>query len=410
MRIAYVYADVPELHKGGPGVHIQESVRALRGLGHDVELFGGAAAEAASGASLAPRRRSALRKLVARFGYEPRALLRSLRTTPQAEAQLRRFQPDAVLARYEAFEIAPLLAARRLGVPLVWEVNGTSREIGWFNPDLFLYPGTLALERATLHGGAGIFVVSAELRTSLGDDGIDLRRVAVIPNGADPERFLPLTPDSPLPFERISGEVVIGFLGSFSRWHDVVTMALALARVMERHPEVRVVLAGTRWDDMPAAVRSALAPHRARLVLPGPVPISDAPRWMASFDIALSLYPQLDPFYFSPVKLFEYMASGVAVVATSVGQQAVVIRDGENGCLVPIGEVETIADRMSGLIVDPQLRQRLGRAARATVVGGYTWMHNAARVAALCAAAVRIHRVGERVVDVATAPECVATL
>lgn len=400
MRIAYVhYMGAPGSQKGGPGVHIAESVRGLCALGHTVAVHGPeldvSRAPVATGATAS---RGIVRHLAARFGYEPRALVRSVARGRALTASLRAERPDVIVARYEAFELAPLLASRRLGVPLVWEVNGTSREIGWWNDELAVYPGTIALERAVFHAAAAVFVVSDELRAELVRDGVDARRVAVIPNGADPGRFRPEARDAAI-VDLPSSCVVVGFLGSFSRWHDALTMARAVAEVAAVEPDVRFVLAGAAFDDMPAAVREILAPLRTRLVLPGVVPIATAPAWIARFDVALSLYPALEPFYFSPVKLFEYLASGPAVVATAIGQQATVIRDGVNGRLVPPGDVDAVVGAIRELVASAPLRARLGAAGRETVARDYTWAHNAKRIASLCDAALAAQRGGRRVAE-----------
>ena len=310
MRIAYLHCiRDPEAARGGPGVHIASSTAALRELGHGVEVIG-PEIDGTKAPSLAVRQRSRLRRAVASYVYEPRAILRSLWRARLDLPRVRAAQPDVILARYEAFEYAPIILARTLGVPLVWEVNGTSSEIPRWNPDLVLYPGTRALEAWALNSSAAIFVVSEELKNQLVDEGAHRDRIAVIPNGADPTRF-----DPRLRTERPIGDLpdeatVVGYLGSFSTWHDVETMLTVIPALAESHPDVRFVLAGARVADLTAEQRNLVAQLPDRVLFPGVVPIADAARWMARFDVALSLYPPVQSFYFSPVKLFEYMASG----------------------------------------------------------------------------------------------------
>ncbi len=102
------------------------------------------------------------------------------------------------------------------------------------------------------------------------------------------------------------------------------------------------------------------------------------------FDVALAPYPRPDhDFYFSPLKLFEYMACGVPVVAASLGQIEEVVRDGETGLLYPPDELEALTTACDQLLSDPDLRRRLGSAAAKEVHGRYTWDHNAERVVKL---------------------------
>ncbi|MGH3147612.1 MAG: glycosyltransferase, partial [Rubrobacter sp.] len=85
-------------------------------------------------------------------------------------------------------------------------------------------------------------------------------------------------------------------------------------------------------------------------------------------------------FYFSPLKLFEYMACGVPVVAAKLGQIEEVISDGETGLLYPPDEPGALVETCTRLLSDPALRRHIGSAAAKEVHGRYTWDHNARRV------------------------------
>jgi glycosyltransferase involved in cell wall biosynthesis len=107
------------------------------------------------------------------------------------------------------------------------------------------------------------------------------------------------------------------------------------------------------------------------------------------FDVALVPYARLEhAFYFSPLKLFEYMACGVPVVAAALGQIAEIVRDGETGLLYPPDDVDALIGACDRLLSDPALRRRLGEAAAKEVQGSYTWDRNAARVLELARARI----------------------
>jgi glycosyltransferase involved in cell wall biosynthesis len=97
-------------------------------------------------------------------------------------------------------------------------------------------------------------------------------------------------------------------------------------------------------------------------------------------DAAVAPYPMLPTFYFSPLKIFEYMAAGLPVVASRIGQIPEVIRDGTHGLLCPPGDAAAVAAALCRLKEDPDLGARLGRAARAHVVQHYTWNQVASRI------------------------------
>jgi len=124
------------------------------------------------------------------------------------------------------------------------------------------------------------------------------------------------------------------------------------------------------------------------LVLTGSVPHEAVPEIIHGFDVALAPYAtRMDhDFYFSPLKVFEYMACGVPVVAAGVGQLAEVVADGETGLLCPPGDVEALTAACDRLLGDTALRRRLGAAAADHVASRYTWDANARRIVELAQA------------------------
>jgi glycosyltransferase involved in cell wall biosynthesis len=113
----------------------------------------------------------------------------------------------------------------------------------------------------------------------------------------------------------------------------------------------------------------------------GIVPHAEVPRYMAAADIAVVPYPPMQQeMWLSPLKLFEYMSSGRAVVASAVGQIVDVLRDGENGLLVPPGDASAMATALIKLIQDPSLCERLGAQARQDAVDKFSWESYLARL------------------------------
>jgi glycosyltransferase involved in cell wall biosynthesis len=77
--------------------------------------------------------------------------------------------------------------------------------------------------------------------------------------------------------------------------------------------------------------------------------------------------------WFSPLKLYEYMAAGKAIVASRAGQIAEVIQDGHNGLLVESGDVAALAQALLKLLKDPVKRERLGQNAREQAIRHHSW-------------------------------------
>jgi len=288
---------------------------------------------------------------------------------------LRWLRPDVVLTMH-ALRFSSLLAARRLGLPVVLEVNASvPDETRRYRPEVHLLPGLSGeIERRTLAAAAGVFVVSGVLRDYFVERGLSSDQIAVIPNGADPDRFHPAAADRELR-GRFPGRVLVGFAGSFARFHGIDLLEQAIRRTA-----AHFVLAG---DGIGARELRARLPGQPNLTFLGSVPHERMPGILAAMDVVVAPYPPQDFFYFSPIKLFEYMACGRAVLSARLGQIAEVIRDDDNGLLYDPSAPGDFVEKLGALVGDPARRERLGAAARRTIVDHYTWDHHARRVAAL---------------------------
>ena len=107
--------------------------------------------------------------------------------------------------------------------------------------------------------------------------------------------------------------------------------------------------------------------------LTGGVAPSAVPGLLASMEAAVAPYPPLAQFYFSPLKVYEYMAAGLPAVASRIGQLTELIEDGVTGLLCPPGDASALAGALYRLYSQPAWSARLGQAARATVLRDHTW-------------------------------------
>jgi glycosyltransferase involved in cell wall biosynthesis len=134
---------------------------------------------------------------------------------------------------------------------------------------------------------------------------------------------------------------------------------------------------------------SSLAEHYpGRVTLKDGIPHHDVPRHLRAMDIAVAPYPALEPFYFSPLKVLEYMAAGRAIVASKAGQISELIRDGQTGTLVEPGNASQLAEAIRRLGADPALRQSLGSKAREEALRSHRWTDRAMRITELIEAEV----------------------
>lgn len=240
------------------------------------------------------------------------------------------------------------------------------------------------LLRYNLKAADCIICVSNEGREHLQTErGVPMQKMVVFPNAVDVNKFKPdanarATIRSTL---KLEANPIILFLGNFFAWHDVTTLLHAFAVELRLHPAAKLILVGD------GEYRSAMEKRATELglshavVFTGMVPPPEAPRYVAAADIAVVPYPPMQQkMWLSPLKLFEYMASGKAVVASAIGQINQVIRDRENGLLVPPGDSSALASALDTLLSDKNLRDALGEQARRDAESKYSWDNYIARL------------------------------
>jgi glycosyltransferase involved in cell wall biosynthesis len=237
-------------------------------------------------------------------------------------------------------------------------------------------------ERWALSRADAVLAVSTPLRDYAISLGAEPDRVHVVPNGVDAELFKPGEPDLEVRKRwGLDGDRVLGFVGGLRPWHGVEVLPALLDRLVSRYSGLRLAIVGDGplRGELERELRERGLTRSA--LLTGWLSHAEVAALVREFDVALAPYsrPQHD-FYFSPLKLFEYMACGVPVVAAALGQIEEVVRDGETGLLYPPGQQDALLAACDRLLSDPDLRRRLGWVAAKEIRNHYTWDRNAERV------------------------------
>jgi glycosyltransferase involved in cell wall biosynthesis len=360
------------------GIHVREMCRAFERIGYRVAKVALHADEQV-GRDSRPGLLSSLVSRLPPLAYELLELGYNLVGIPRLYRTVRRERPAFLYERYSLSNVSGVVVSRLTGVPLVLEVNSPLAREKAAHGGLALPRLAQALETWIVNHADRTVAVSDVLRRMLVEKGADAARITVLHNGVNPEDFA--DPETQEPAGRAT--VRVGFTGWFRPWHGLVEMVAALDDQGLFASGLEVVLVG---DGPVRPALERLVRERSlegRVTITGPVDRRTLVSHLAAMDIAVQ--PAATA-YASPMKLFEYLAAGKAVVAPDQDNIREVVRDGVEAVLFPPGDFAGLARRVEALAKDPGLRQRLGEAGRRSMAAGRrTWEENAARVAALVA-------------------------
>ena len=191
--------------------------------------------------------------------------------------------------------------------------------------------------------------------------------------------IIAFAPDVESALPHLAGQFVIGFSGSMKPWHGLPNLIAAFESIKEQLPHAHLLLVGD-GGELPA-VRDALQQRGllSAATLTGAVPSAQMPGLIAAMDVAVAPYPASTDFYFSPLKIVEYMAAGRAIVASRIGQICELLEQDRTALLCEAGESDSLANAILRMTND-SLRIRLGSAARIRAVERHTWDQVAAKI------------------------------
>jgi glycosyltransferase involved in cell wall biosynthesis len=364
LRTDVEMTDAP-LSAGGSAAHTEGIIRALRHRGHPVDFW---STLEIAGMSTAVSRQPLPKWNPANVPVEITEVVSGLLQILRLQG--RRERPAFVYQRYSLNNFAGVVLAQRWRCPLVLEANAA--EAAWREQWSSLRFGRLARasERFIFQHAARLTTVSDNAAREVLAAGASPERLRVVANGVNVEDFAEAMPQA-LPFPPES--FVVGFAGLFYPWHGVSFLADAFVRLLRDVPEARLLLVGD-GEDRP---RVSDILHRGNALeatyAPGLLPRSEIPGFLASADVLVSPHAPNDDFIGSPIKVFEYMATGRAIVASRVAQLGEVLEHQRTALLVEPGDPVALGEALARLHGDPELRARLGQAAQAEARARYSW-------------------------------------
>jgi glycosyltransferase involved in cell wall biosynthesis len=380
LRIAYLRS-TPGVgtQAGGAATHINGFVNAASELGAEIRMISNDYIAGIDKTNLTLIDPEPLGSTRAAFD-----LRNNLIFSAGAQREIEHSPVDLIYQRYARFSWAGVAAGLRTGVPLFLEYNGSEVWIGKHWDRGSQLPLLARFERLNLEAAARIFVVADVERRNLLRAGIADEKIVVNPNGVDTEKFRPGIGGDAVRRELgvAADETLAGFVGTFGPWHGVLTLAESIT-LLPADSRVRFLLVGAgKLRDEVQGIISA-AGKEQQVIFAGHVEHERVPALLDACDMLLSPHVPLadgSEFFGSPTKLFEYMAMGKGIVASRLGQIGEVLVDQETALLTEPGNARELADAILQLSGSPELRHRLGAAARAAAIAKHTWKHNAQRV------------------------------
>jgi starch synthase len=367
VRILYVASDQVVPGRTGGSVHVLEVARGLARRGHEMHVV---VHDDAASSVHAPG------ITWHRVSWQPPLRFFRFRARGAVAALADRVQPEAVMERYYNFGGEGVLTAQARGLPSVLEVNSPVVD----------HPGSL---KGTLDGLVGRPMRRYRERLCRAASALVSPLPEIVPEfaraktetvtwGANVEAF---SPERRRESRRRSwgvpqGARVVLFSGSFRPWHGVHVLEEAARRLRDRSDLFFVLAGGPNTGPAQG--------YRGHLL--GSVPYEEMPEIAASADIGVAPYDtrrlrQLQlGFFWSPLKVFEYMASGLPTITLDRTPLTEIVREGEEALHIPDGDAEALHAALLRLADDAALRREMGRRARARVVQHYSWDSHCAQL------------------------------
>lgn len=385
MKILYVASGIPLPGNLGGSTHAYEVARGLSRRGHEVHVVAVSREGHTNLQQLFVPAQQQLDNFTIYHIDIPKAL--SLLTTPAIIALARRITPDVIMERYYNFAGAGMIAARLSKTPTLLEVNA-----------LIIDPPSIRKRQIDDQLGGPMRrwatrqcrwadAIVTPLQTTI-PISIDRHRIHETAWGADVERFMPRPARRPP-----DHQPTVVFVGSFRAWHGVALGVKAAILLLERGVNARFLFVGHGPE---FAQVTKLAGGHPNIVFTGTQPYAAMPDILAHADIGIApfdtyAHPALQAagFFWSPLKIHEYMAAALPVITSDITPLNQIVRHGHEGLLVPEADVPALADAIAALLADPHRAQQLGAAGRERVVAQYSWQHHCAELEHIMQSVVR---------------------
>lgn len=367
------------LGDGAEGIHIREMVLAFRHLGHEVRVIG-PTGELSPGQTRKSRFLGALKRAIPSALFELMEIAYSGYSFLRTARELVIFKPDFIYDRYITFNAGTLLAGMAFRVPVCLEVNAplALERSGEQDEKLIFRRVASGMERWICAKATQTLVVSTPLKTYLESIGVPPGKCFVMPNGVDPDRFMPRAKNpGQLRDLGINPEAfIVGFTGVLRPWHGLDLLLDAIAKLAGKKFDIFLLIVGDGPYRKQIEEKVAALKLNELVRITGRVPHDRVPDHVSLFDVAVS--PRAT-FYASPMKVMEYMALGKPVVVPRTLNFLDFIDERINGITFEDGNPMALEAALASLYESRDTCRQIGANARKKVEERLNWQWNARR-------------------------------
>ena len=274
--------------------------------------------------------------------------------------------------------IPALRAARRLGLPFTYEMRGMWEESavasGRWRPGGLAYRRFRRMETKVLRAADSVICISETLRQEAISRGISEDKISVVPNAVDAEVVREESDLFHEMKEKLEEKLVVGYIGSLRELEGVDLTAEAVSILKKKGVDVNffVLSSEAGQDDLRAYCDELGIAENSHIV--GPVPHDQVAPFYDLIDVFVVSRPDTRVTRLvTPLKPFEAMRSGRAVVVADLPALAEIVEDGDTGCLYPAGDAQALADTVEELLNDAGKRENLGKSAKKWISKERTW-------------------------------------
>lgn len=368
----------------GSWTHVKQFSSAFTALGHEITVHS-LNLKKKSTKNKKTRADSEIRKIIKKYGRDVKNLLKNLRYALKEMEIMRKEKPEIVIIRHDPYVLSSLMICKIFRVPSILELNAPGAfQVRKYEREIFHLPFIFEiLEWLALHFASAITVTCKEMIPYLISSKNSLSKIVVNPMGVDFDHFNTTQSVSPDILFKRNNNLILGFVGSLNHWHGITNLMNIIKIVLSKFKHCRFLIIGdgVKFNELKEFISKNKAEDS--VILTGYIPYEKLPDYLSVIDIGIAPYPTDIAFYYSPLKIYEYMAAGKPILATEIGQIAEIMRGQNIGMFINPENLLDLESKLRAIITDEKARIVMGENAR-KLAKQFSWDKNAKVIQKVC--------------------------